>query len=205
MKILSAEFITCSTNPESLVLERLPQVAFVGRSNVGKSSLINSLTGKKGIAKISRTPGKTRTLNFFRIETADRVARHLYFVDLPGYGYAAVSESIRIQWGPLIERFVESSEALVGIVQLIDARRVEQIDEMTMAWLRELAVPVIVVVTKFDKLKRSERAGQLRTIRQTLDLPDDQRVIGHSSVTHEGRDEVWSAIRTLVAPAPAKT
>lgn len=175
--------------------ERLPEVAFVGRSNVGKSSAINSLLNRKSIAKVSTTPGKTQTLNFFRVLTSDKTFPNVFFVDLPGYGYAKASRSVREQWGPMIETYLTERTQLVAVVQLVDARGREAHDVTTFEWLTHLGHRPIVVVTKIDKLSRGQRRPSLLQVRQTLGLENDKEAIGYSSKTNEGRQELWSTIR----------
>lgn len=195
MKIHSAEFIASCVNPEQYPRERLPEVAFVGRSNVGKSSTINSLLIRKKLSKVSVTPGKTRTLNFFRIKTPDKVVSDMFFVDLPGYGYAKVAKSVRQQWGPMIERYLTEREQLFAVVQLIDSRGVEAHDVTTYQWLVHMGHPPIVVTTKVDKLNRSQRNPCLAKLCQLLKVPNPDEVILYSAKTNEGRLELWNAIR----------
>jgi GTP-binding protein len=199
MKILNAEFVLSCTSLAQMPKDGLPEVAFVGRSNVGKSSLINALLHRKGLAKVSGTPGKTRLLNVFRVATDDARLRSLYFVDLPGYGYAKVARSLRQQWGPMIEEYLAARESLVGVVMLMDARGMQRSDTTTWEWLGALPVPSIPVATKVDKLSRSERTQALRTIRETLSIPEGESAVAFSSVTREGIDELWGAIRELVS------
>ena len=131
MKILTAEFIKSCRAPEQFPADRLDEIAFVGRSNVGKSSLINSLLSRRTLAKVSKTPGKTQAVNFFLVTTTEALASRLYFVDLPGYGYAKVAKSIRTEWAPLIERYVVRSQSLKGIVLLVESRVIAPQDGMT--------------------------------------------------------------------------
>ena len=136
MKILSAEFIKSCAKPEQFPHDGLPEVAFVGRSNVGKSSLLNSLLHRRKLAKVSRTPGKTCTANFFRLIAGDPVLKRFSWVDLPGYGYAKVAKSVQAQWGPMIEGYLTERPELMGVLLLVDARGVERHDVTTFAWLR---------------------------------------------------------------------
>jgi GTP-binding protein len=198
MKVLSAEFVKSCESPEQFPRDRLPEIAFVGRSNVGKSSLINSLLGCKGLAKVSRTPGKTRILNFFRVMTADPLVKQFYLVDLPGYGYAKVAKSVRAHWGPMIEQYVKSRPTLRGVLLLVDPRRTDAPDAGTLAWLLGLGQRPVVVATKVDKLSRTDRRGHLETIRVGLDLGEDVPLVPYSSVSQEGRNELWQAIREIV-------
>jgi GTP-binding protein len=198
MKILSAEFITSCTEPGQFPQEPLPEVAFVGRSNVGKSSLINSLLGRKSLAKVSGTPGKTRLVNFFLVTTTDPALKRFYVVDLPGYGYAKAAKSLRAQWGPMIEQYFAERASLCGVLLLVDARRTEGQDETAYVWLRELGRPPVVVATKIDKFTRGARQGQLAAIRTALGLPEAVPLVPYSSESHEGRDELWQLIRKQV-------
>ena len=198
MKILNAEFVKSCETTDQFPAERLPEVAFVGRSNVGKSSLINSLLQRRRLAKISGTPGKTRCINFFRITTGDPHLRAFYLVDLPGYGYAKVAKSVRAQWGPMTQRYLTMRGQLCGVVLLVDARGIEPHDISTYAWLQEVGQAPVVVTTKADKLGRSERRASEEGIQETLGLPRAGTLIVYSSATHEGREELWDAIRELV-------
>jgi len=170
----------------------LPEVAFSGRSNVGKSSLINRLVRRKALARVSQTPGKTREINFFRVNDA------FTLVDLPGYGFARVSKGMRAQWRPLIETYLERSEPLRGVVQLIDSRHPPTKDDFQMLdFLASLGAPTIVALTKMDKLSRREAATRPAELARELGLDEDQ-LIPFSSVTGEGRDELASAIVSLI-------
>jgi GTP-binding protein len=170
----------------------LPEIAFAGRSNVGKSSLLNRLIHRKKFARVSNTPGRTREVNFFKVNDA------FVLVDLPGYGYARISKERRAEWKPLIEGYLRGSQQLRGIVQLLDARHDPTNDDRQMLdFLGELGVPTVVVLTKMDKLRPSERAARISEISKTLGLEDDQ-VIPFSAVTGEGRDELAGALLSLL-------
>lgn len=198
MKILNAEFVKSCEQPDQFPRDRLPAVAFVGRSNVGKSSLINSLLRRKGLARVSRTPGKTQQINFFRVTTDDPRARAFHVVDLPGYGYAKVSKTTRARWRPLIDAYLTGSDGLRGIVLLVDSRGTEAQDGEAFEWLIGCGRPLIVVTTKVDKLTRSERAASAAAIRDLFGLSDEVPLVAYSSVTHEGRDELWGEIRKIM-------
>jgi GTP-binding protein len=198
MKILSADFLRSCVQPKDFPQDGLPEVAFVGRSNVGKSSLINSLLRRKRLAKVSRTPGKTRAVNFFHVATDDPRLKTFYLVDLPGYGYAKAAKSVIAEWGPMIERYLDSRAELRAVVQLVDARGIEGRDVSTYRWLCERVQRPILVATKMDKLTRSERAGSLAALRETFGLDESTGAVGHSSTTHEGREDLWQAIRDCV-------
>jgi len=174
----------------------LPEVAFAGRSNVGKSSLLNRLVRRKAFARVSRTPGRTRELNFFRVND------EMVLVDLPGYGYAQVSKERKAEWKPLIEGYLSSSPTLRGVVQLLDVRREPSEDDLDMLdFLADLGAPTVVVVTKTDKLTRAAAAARVRELARTLGLEEDQ-VIAFSAATGAGRDELAAAIRSLVGQPP---
>lgn len=196
MKLLSAEFIKSSVSPEQFPADRLPEIAFVGRSNVGKSSLINSLLHRKKLAKVSKTPGKTRAVNFFTVRTSDPNLSLLSLVDLPGYGYAKVSKSMRAQWGPMIEQYLEQREALGAVIVLIEARVWMPQDVLTVQWVQSLGCGLILVLTKADKLRQSERAPSLAAVRSAFGLSPEVPVLLYSAETHEGRDALWGEIRT---------
>ncbi|HEX6536704.1 MAG TPA: ribosome biogenesis GTP-binding protein YihA/YsxC [Gemmatimonadaceae bacterium] len=171
----------------------LPEVAFSGRSNVGKSSLLNRLVRRKALARVSQTPGKTREINFFRVNDA------FTLVDLPGYGYARVSKEVRSAWRPLIEGYLRSSAELRGVVQLIDARHPPTADDLQMLdFLSEIGAPTIVALTKMDKLVRREASERPAALARELGL-DETQVIPFSAVTGQGRDELAEAIVALVA------
>jgi GTP-binding protein len=171
----------------------LPEIAFSGRSNVGKSSLLNKLVRRKALARISATPGKTREINFFRVNDA------FHLVDLPGYGYARVSKAARHAWRPLIEGYLRTSRHLRGVVQLVDARHEPSADDLRMMdFLASLGVPTIVVATKVDKLSRSERDSTLTALATHLGIEEDQ-LIPFSARTGEGRDDLAQAVVSLLA------
>ena len=170
----------------------LPEVALVGRSNVGKSSLLNRLLRRRALARVSRTPGRTREINFFRVNDAFVLA------DLPGYGYARIAKERRAAWKPLAETYLRASPTLRGIVQLLDARHDPTADDRAMLdYLAELERPTLIVVTKIDKLPRAARITRLETLGEQLSL-DPEQVIPFSAVTGEGRDELAAAVVDLV-------
>lgn len=171
----------------------LPEIAFAGRSNVGKSSLLNRLIHRKKFARVSNTPGRTREVNFFKVNGT------FVLVDLPGYGYARISKERRAEWKPLIEGYLRGSSQLRGIVQLLDARRDPTDDDRQMLdFLAALGVPTIVVLTKIDKLTPKERREQIAAITASLGLDEDQ-LIPFSAVTGEGRNDLAEAIEALLA------
>lgn len=174
----------------------LPEIAFAGRSNVGKSSLINSLVRRKKLARVSNTPGRTREINFFSVND------EFVLADLPGYGYARISKEARAAWKPLIEGYLRSSPVLRGIVQILDIRHDPTAeDEQMLDFLADLGAPTIVVLTKTDKLTPREAHARVLEISQGLGLPEDQ-VIPFSARTGEGRDELAAAVVEL-AKAPS--
>ena len=198
MRILTAEFIRSCAGTDQFLKSELPEVAFIGRSNVGKSSLINSLLQRKGLAKVSRTPGKTRLINLFRITSDDPGLARFVVVDLPGYGYAKVSKALRAQWAPLIEQYLSGSEQLRAVVMLVESRVLSEQDRETITWLLSVGPPPIVVATKVDKLKMSERVGALRRLQEWLELVERDAVIPYSSVTGEGRERLWTVLKERV-------
>ncbi len=192
--VRSVEFLgpmatTGGWRPES----SLPEVAFAGRSNVGKSSLLNVLVRRKKLARVSNTPGRTREINFFAIN------ERFTLVDLPGYGYARVSKARQAEWRPLIEGYLSSSRELRGVVQLLDARHDPTGDDLAMLdFLADVGAPTLVAATKIDKLRPSARTDRLAALARATGLAADQ-IIPFSSVTGEGRDELAGAILDLIA------
>jgi len=198
MKILRAEWLATAAGPEGFPEPSAPEVAFLGRSNVGKSSLLNALVQRKKLARTSSAPGKTRLIHFFRVERPDRETR---FVDLPGYGYAKVSKAERKGWRGLIESYLEGRSSLCAAVLLQDVRRDFSDDEALLVdWLREREIPVLIAITKIDKLKPMRRAARLRELEATIDLPA-ANVIATSSQSRAGIDELWSAIDAVIDEA----
>jgi GTP-binding protein len=176
----------------------LPEVAFAGRSNVGKSSLINALLRRKKMARVSNTPGRTREINFFRVNEAFVMA------DLPGYGYARISKERRAEWRPLIEGYLRRSPMLRGVVQLLDSRREPTEDDLQMLdFLGEMGTPTLVVLTKVDKLSRAERSERIAAITAKIGVDADQ-LIPFSMVTGEGRNDLAAAVSSLVETAAAE-
>lgn len=198
MKILSAEFIKSCYQAEQFPRVRLPEIAFVGRSNVGKSSLINSLLNRKSLAKVSRTPGKTQAINFYKVESGGPRTPAFYVVDLPGYGFAKVSKSVRAEWGPMIAGYLTDRKELRGVVFLVDARGLGWQDRGALRWLRDLELRTVVVTTKVDKLRRSERTEKAASIREGLGISAEDQMVPYSSVTREGRDSVLKALERML-------
>jgi GTP-binding protein len=176
----------------------LPEVAFAGRSNVGKSSLLNRLVRRKAFARVSKTPGRTREINFFRVNDLFILA------DLPGYGYAKVSKERKADWRPLIEGYLGRTRTLSGVVQLLDIRREPSEDDVSMLdFLAEIEIPTVVVLTKTDKLSRNASAERASEILRALSLTREQ-IIPFSATTGEGRDELAEALMSLVESSAAK-
>ena len=198
MKIQSAEFVTSCVNGEQYPKGQLPEIALLGRSNVGKSSALNSLFNRKALAKVGKTPGKTQMINFFRVALSDPGIKPFHVVDLPGYGYAKVPEAVRKQWRPMVEHYLTKRDTLRGVVVFIDIRRTEQIDKDLVEWLQVLQHPKVIVVTKADKVVSSKRKEALLRTRQELSLSQDIEVLLFSSHTHEGRPEVVRALKRLL-------
>lgn len=194
MKVSKAEFARTVATLAQLPRDGRPQIAFAGRSNVGKSSLINCLLGRRKLALTSNTPGKTRHLHFYLVNDA------LYFVDLPGYGFAQVSRGTREQWGELITTYLEQSQVLRGVVVITDARHdLSPLDLQTLAWLRKIALPAVVVATKTDKLP-SSRAAQQRARNVALLAPlGVEELIAFSARTGLGKPQLWARIHALLA------
>ena len=186
MIIKSVSLETVCGPTSTLPAHDLPEIAFAGKSNVGKSSLLNALVNRKSLARTSSEPGKTQTINFYNVNQA------LYLVDLPGYGYAKTSRDKQEQWGRLIERYLRTSGSLKAVFLLIDIRHDPTAnDQMMYRWIRENGYEPIIIATKLDKLKRSQVNAQIKAIRKTLEMPEDTLLVPFSSVTKAGRDEIW--------------
>lgn len=190
MKITSATFIKSAFERRHWVDDRLPEIAFLGRSNVGKSSLINSLLLRKGLARTSNTPGRTQSINFFLINEA------FYFADLPGYGFARVSKSMRSDWGKMAEEYLASREQLALCVQLIDSRhKPSALDVQLNEWLEFNQKPHFIVATKADKISNNELQKSLNEAKKVLHGAD---IVGFSAQTGRGRDEIWRELHSAV-------
>jgi GTP-binding protein len=192
MKITSAEFITSATKPSQYPATALPEIAFAGRSNVGKSSLINTLVNRKRLVKTSSTPGRTQLINFFEIN------RCVGFVDLPGYGYAKVPVSVRKKWGPMIETYLSKRKKLKGVIVIMDIRRNPRQEEYNLlAWLDLYTIASIFVLTKTDKLSKNKQAQQQQLIARALERPKNDFIL-FSAKTRRGKDTLWNAILSLI-------
>lgn len=195
MKVLDAEFVKSAVAPGEWPAAAHPEIAFVGRSNVGKSSMLNRLVGRKGLARVSNTPGRTRLLNFFDVTIERAASKEIVRIcDLPGYGFAKVSKAERGQWVQMIEAYLAERQSLKAVVVIVDVRVGPTDDDVQMIrWLEENGRRPIVVATKLDKLPKARRAGRLRQIEPILQLPP-RALLGFSSEEGLGRDELWSAI-----------
>lgn len=195
MIIKQAEFAACCANWQQLPEEALPEIALAGRSNVGKSSLINRMLNRKQLARTSGVPGKTQTLNYYKING------ELYFVDFPGYGYAKVSKGERRKWGELIERYLLNRQSFRLLLLLIDIRHPPTRDDCAMyEWVSWHGLPVCVVATKADKISRSQVPKHVKQIRETLKAPGTLPIIPFSSENGTGRDELWETILRAAKP-----
>ena len=194
MIVKSAELETVCGITSKLPDNDLPEIAFAGKSNVGKSSLINGLLNRKSLARTSAQPGKTQTINFYNVN------KNLYFVDLPGYGYAKVSVEIRAKWGKMIERYLHGSPQLKKVFLLIDIRHVpSENDCMMYDWIVNNGYEPVIICTKLDKIKRSQVQKNLKLIREKLDLVPGTTMIPFSAQTKQGRDEIWNLIEETLA------
>jgi GTP-binding protein len=194
MIVKSAELETVCGITSKLPDNDLPEIAFAGKSNVGKSSLINGLLNRKSLARTSAQPGKTQTINFYNVN------KNLYFVDLPGYGYAKVSVEIRAKWGKMIERYLHGSPQLKKVFLLIDIRHVpSENDCMMYDWIVDNGYEPVIICTKLDKIKRSQVQKNLKLIREKLDLVPGTTMIPFSAQTKQGRDEIWNLIEETLA------
>lgn len=172
----------------------LPEFAFAGKSNVGKSSLINGLLNRKSLARTSSQPGKTQTINFYNINS------ELYFVDLPGYGYAKVSKEVKEKWGKMIERYLTSSEELRCVFLLIDIRHEPSKNDREMYdWIVYNGFDPVIIATKLDKIKRSQKDKQIKIIKQTLNAKPGTKIFPYSAVTKQGKDEILSFISSMIS------
>lgn len=185
---MNAEFILSAAKPEQFIKTDLPEICFAGRSNVGKSSMINKILGRKNLVKVGNTPGKTRLINFFNIDSK------YIFTDLPGYGYAAVSKAERAAWGKLIEYYFAHRQNLALCVLLLDIRRVPNSDDMKMiSAMKSRNVPLISVLTKADKLSNNEKVKQIKIISESSGI-NKENLIVFSSVTGQGKEQIWQEI-----------
>jgi GTP-binding protein len=201
VKLLSADFEKTATRPSDWPAEPLPEFAFVGRSNVGKSSMLNALTKRTGLARVSATPGRTQALQFFRVEVRPTPAARpaaFRFCDLPGYGWAKVSKGDRERWAKMIETYLRDRDTLGAVILIVDARHEPQPSDVeALSWLRGLGREVWVAATKMDKLSRNRRLGAQRALERALELPAGG-VIPFSAVEGTGSDAMWSRLLATV-------
>ncbi len=196
MIIKSAEFVTSAAKKSQYPPEGLPEIAFAGRSNVGKSSLINVLVNRKRLVKTSSTPGRTQLVNFFDIND------YITFVDLPGYGYARVPASVKKKWGPMIETYLSGRNTLKGVVVILDIRRTPREEEHNLiAWLEHYSIAKILVLTKADKLSKTKQGKRRIAVAGSLAV-DSSELILFSAKSRRGRENVWQAIESLLINPP---
>ncbi len=189
MKIRSSEIEVSAIRKEQYPAEGLPEIALVGRSNVGKSSATNALLNRRNFARTSQTPGKTRTINFYKIN------KEFYFVDLPGYGYAKVSKSEKDKWGVIMERYLQDRQELCAIFLLVDIRHEPTNDDVMMyEWIKHFGYNCVVIATKADKISRGQYQKHISIIRKKLQLEKDEKVIPLSSSKKTGVEDVWNEI-----------
>jgi GTP-binding protein len=193
-----ARFVTSASRPADFPPPTLPEVAVVGRSNVGKSSLINALVGQDGLARTSRTPGRTRLINWFEIGSQPR----FFLVDLPGFGYAEVSQATRESWRPLIETYLEQRTSLAGVLLLLDIRRNAEDEELDFVpWLAQRGTPLVVALTKADKLPKNKRVLEAARAKKLLGLRREPACV--STLSGDGIEPLFRALLALAAPKPA--
>jgi len=192
MDVKQADFIKSAVKPKDYPPAELPEVAFVGRSNVGKSSLINVLANRKALVRTSNTPGRTQLINFFNINGV------LTLVDLPGYGYAKAPPDVRKQWGPMIENYLAKRDSLKTVVLILDIRRIPSDGDMQMLnWLNNYGIPPLIVLTKCDKLSKLETAKQTALIAAAIDRKKED-LLFFSALSKKGRDEIWLKIEQML-------
>lgn len=190
MKITNTELVISAVSQQQYPKEDLPEIALAGRSNVGKSSFINKMIQRRSLARTSSKPGKTQTLNFYKINDA------FYFVDVPGYGYAKVSKQEQNKWGNMMEDYFESRESLHAVMLITDIRHLPTQDDIQMyEYLKYFHLPVIIVATKLDKVPKSKRTRFLKRTIETISPVSHDRIIPFSAETGEGKDEIWSLLK----------
>ena len=193
MIIKNAELETVCGITSALPGHDQPEFAFAGKSNVGKSSLINALMNRKALARTSSQPGKTQTINFYHVNDS------FYYVDLPGYGYAKVSVEVKAKWGKMIERYLQKSSVLKCVFLLVDIRHDPSANDKTMYdWILHNGFEPVVIATKLDKIKRSQTDKQLKALRQGLGMGKDGRILPFSAETKQGREEIWQMIESFM-------
>ncbi len=193
MKLSSSEFIISAVSPKQYPDTGLPEIALVGRSNVGKSSLINCFLNRRNFARTSSRPGKTGQLNYYLINKA------FYFVDLPGYGFAQVSKEVKAQWGKMIESYLNNRQELKAVIQLVDLRHPPSKDDKTMYdWLMNSNIPTLIVATKADKISRGQWQKHLKAIKDAFDLPGTDVILPFSAETAIGREELHNLVEEII-------
>jgi GTP-binding protein len=193
MIIKSTEFIKGAVYPDQYPAGDRPEIAFVGRSNVGKSSLINVLVQRKNLVRTSSTPGRTQCINFFEVN------QQFMLVDLPGYGFARVPLDVKKQWVPMIEKYLTVRDNLLGVVLILDIRRLPCAEDVRLLnWLREFSIPPLLVITKCDKVSKNEKARQANLIARSMGVPKGELSF-FSALSREGKDGIWSRIEALLA------
>lgn len=196
MIVKSAEFVTSASIPSHYPPAVLPEIAFAGRSNVGKSSLINALLNRRHLVKTSSTPGRTRLINFFMINKA------VIFVDLPGYGYAKVPMRLRKNWGPMVETYLSKRNTLKAVVLIIDIRRIPGSEEFSLIqWLSHMDIPWVPVLTKADKLPKTKQLKQQRSIGKALSVEENELIL-FSAKTKKGKENVWKTLERFIGNLP---
>jgi GTP-binding protein len=194
LQVRTAEYTVSAVNPRQYPQSNQPEIALVGRSNVGKSSFLNKFMNRRNLARTSSTPGKTQTINFYQINGT------WYFVDLPGYGFARVSQATQTGWGRFINEYLEKRKELVGIIQIVDIRHAPSADDVMMhEWLSACGIPYLVAVSKADKIARGQYGKQLHIIKEKLKLPPEIPLIPCSAQTGEGIEKIadWVEARTM--------
>ncbi|MCL6477769.1 MAG: ribosome biogenesis GTP-binding protein YihA/YsxC [Peptococcaceae bacterium] len=209
MKIVTAEFVKSAFSLKDCPAGKFPEIALAGRSNVGKSSLLNKVVNRKGLARTSNTPGRTRIINFFLINSASDGEHSpqgmcpytFYLVDLPGYGYARVPERMKVEWGVLIRNYLENRKNLAAVVLILDIRhRPTDLDLQTYQWLQKERRPSILVATKADKLSKNQANNQIREIKKVLGLEAQKPLITFSAKTGQGREELLDLMEAVLIP-----
>ena len=194
MVIKNVELETVCGITSKIPSNELPEIAFAGKSNVGKSSLINGLVNRKALARTSSQPGKTQTINFYNVN------KELYFVDLPGYGYASVSKEVKAKWGTMIENYLHKSPTLKAVFLLIDIRHEPSANDVSMyEWILSNGFEPIIIATKLDKIKRSQVQKNLKVIKQKLNVVPDTKVLPFSAQTKQGKEEILNLIEEIIS------
>ncbi|HNY51622.1 MAG TPA: ribosome biogenesis GTP-binding protein YihA/YsxC [Smithella sp.] len=197
MKVTSAEFIKSAVWPPQYPPATMPEIAFVGRSNVGKSSLINTLVGRKNLAKTSNTPGRTQLINFFTIN------EKISFVDLPGYGFAKVPRSVKKDWGDMIEAYLRERQSLCLVIFILDIRRDPSVDDLSLReWLEHYRIPYLYILTKSDKLSNNQAIARKRAIEKALQVTSEKKPILFSAKTQKGKDDIWDHLKIHLQSLP---